>query len=80
MFGRTAGAALHTPAQWGLDFAFTAVFVALLAGMWRGRSSLVPWIAAAAVAVAAAHWLPGNWYILLGGLAGSLIGGVLDGR
>jgi len=34
----------------------------------------LPWIVAAIVAAAAAHWLPGKWYILLGALAGSLIG------
>ena len=29
---------------------------------------------AALVAVAASQWLPGHWYILLGGLAGSAVG------
>ncbi len=28
------------PTRWGLDFAATAVFVALLAGMWRGKGNL----------------------------------------
>jgi hypothetical protein len=35
---------------------------------------------AAGVAVATAQWLPGKWYILLGGLAGSLVGAWRDGR
>jgi 4-azaleucine resistance transporter AzlC len=74
LIGRTIGGALRDPARWGLDFAFTAVFLALLVGMWRGRSDLLPWAVAAIVAVAAHHWLPGQWYILLGGLAGSLAG------
>jgi predicted branched-subunit amino acid permease len=65
---------VQNPAHWGLDFAFVAVFVALLAGMWKGKGDLLPWAAAAAVAVAAAHWLPGEWYIILGALAGSLTG------
>lgn len=72
--GQTLGNALQDPARWGLDFAFTAVFVALLAGLWRGKSDLLPWAAAAAVAIACWLWLPGKWYILLGGLAGSLVG------
>lgn len=72
--GGTLGGALEDPARWGLDFAFTAVFLALIAGMWKGRSDLLPWTVAAVVAVAAHHWLPGQWYILLGGLAGSLAG------
>jgi 4-azaleucine resistance transporter AzlC len=74
LIGRTVGAWIQNPAQWGLDFAITAVFTALLVGMWKGKSNLLPWIVAAIVAVAAAHWLPGKWYILLGGLAGSVAG------
>ena len=76
LIGRTVGGALRDPERWGLDFAFTAVFLALLVGMWRGRSDLLPWAVAALVAVAAHQWLPGQWYILLGGLAGSLAGAV----
>ena len=76
LIGRTVGGALRDPARWGLDFAFTAVFLALLVGMWRGRSDLLPWATAALVAVAAHQLLPGQWYILLGGLAGSFAGAV----
>ena len=78
--GRTVGGALEDPARWGLDFAFTAVFLALLAGLWRGRSDLLPWVVAAAVAVAGYLLLPGQWYVLLGGLAGSLVGAARHGR
>lgn len=72
--GELAGSLVANPTQWGLDFAFTAVFLALLVGLWRGKSTLLPWLVAAAVAIAAERWLPGKWYIVLGGLAGSLIG------
>ena len=44
----------------------------------KGKSD-PPWTVAAAVAVAAHHWLPGQWYILLGGLAGSFAGVVARG-
>ena len=78
--GATAGALLPPSAQVALGFAFTAVFVALLTGMWRGKVDLAPWLVAAVVAVAAAHWLPGKWYIVLGGVAGSLIGAMRDAK
>jgi 4-azaleucine resistance transporter AzlC len=78
--GVTFGGAVRDPARWGLDFAFTAVFLALIAGMWKGKSDIFPWAVAATVAVAAHQWLPGQWYILLGGLAGSLAGVMRRGR
>jgi 4-azaleucine resistance transporter AzlC len=72
--GRLLGAAVADPAAWGLDFAFTAAFLALAAGLWRGRQDLLPWAVAAAVALLGHALLPGKWYIVLGGLAGSLAG------
>jgi 4-azaleucine resistance transporter AzlC len=76
--GQLAATAVPNPAAWGLDFAFSAVFLALLAGLWKGKRDLLPWGVAAAVALLAARLLPGTWYILLGGLAGSLAGGLRD--
>jgi 4-azaleucine resistance transporter AzlC len=78
--GYLAGSAVRDPARWGLDVAFTAAFVALLVGMWRGRHDALPWIAAVSSAVMAERWLPGSWYILIGGLAGSIVGGLRDAR
>jgi 4-azaleucine resistance transporter AzlC len=75
--GQLVGATLPPDIRIGLDFAFTAVFLALIVGMWKGKMSLVPWVVAAGVAVVAAHWLPGQWYILLGALAGSIVGAVI---
>lgn len=78
--GQTVGASIQNPAQWGLDFAITAVFIALLVGMWKGKSNFFAWAVAAIVAIAAAHWLPGKWYILLGGIAGSAVGAMTDAQ
>jgi len=39
----------------------------------EGKRSFAPWITAAAVALAGARFLPGEWYILLGGLAASAV-------
>lgn len=74
LFSALAGSALADPAGIGLDFAFTAVFIALLAAMWRGRGDLWPWLAAGLTAWAASLVLPGKWHILCGGLAGGLTG------
>ena len=72
--GAIFGGFVQDPARYGLDFAFTAVFLTLLAGLWKGRRSAYPWLASAVVAVAAFLTLPGVWYIALGGLAGALVG------
>jgi len=78
LVGHTAGALLRDPARWGLDFAATAVFAALLVARWKGRADVLPWVTAALVAVGVERVVPGKWYILAGGLAGSLIGAVRD--
>jgi predicted branched-subunit amino acid permease len=78
--GATVGGLIETPVSWGLDFAFTALFAALLAGRYTGRRDLLPWLAAAGVAAGAAALLPGTWYILLGALAGTAVGVVGDAR
>jgi len=83
LVGQLLGSALSDRdlAQWGLDFAFTAVFIALLAGLWKGKSDLLPWAVAAVVALVAWAALPGTkWYIVLGGLAGSLAGALQRAR
>lgn len=77
--GHAAGAALGDPAAWGLGAAFVAVFAALLAGTWDDRRSLASWVVAGGVAVATERLLPSGWYVLLGGLAGSVAGAVRDG-
>ena len=57
-----------------LDYLTTAFFVALLAGLWRGRADLLPWLVAGGTAVAVKLTVPGTWYIVVGAVAGSLVG------
>jgi len=78
--GFAVGTAIRNPAEFGLDFAFTAVFIALLVGLWRGRRDIIPWVAAALAAVAAEHYVPGKWYILIGAIAGTLVGALITPR
>ena len=79
--GFLVGAQLRPPPGHPLFFAALAAFVAMLAGMWRGRSDLLPWLVAAAVSVLTARLLPGTfWYIVVGALAGSITGALRDMR
>jgi 4-azaleucine resistance transporter AzlC len=73
LFGNQVGALLGNPERLGLDFAFTAVFTALLCSFWRGGRDLLPWLTAAAVALVVEQAVPGSkWYIPAGGLSGAL--------
>ena len=80
MAGRLFGSVIADPAAIGLDFAFTATFLGLLLGMWRGRSDLLPWAVGAGVAIIMARLVPGQWYIIAGGIAGSLAGALWETR
>lgn len=80
VLGSTAGDLTYLIENWGLDYLTTAFFVALLAGFWRGRGDVLPWLVAGGVAVAAKWWLPGTWYIILGAVGGSLVGAWRDSR
>ena len=77
--GALLGGLLRNPERFGLDFVFTAVFLALLVGFWRGARSAVPWVVSAIIAVAAARLLPGVWFILVGGIAGTITGALIGG-
>jgi predicted branched-subunit amino acid permease len=70
--GATAGGVVGDPAQYGLDFALTAVFLIIAVELWEGRSTVAPWGSAAVVAVVIETILPGRWYVLCGALAGAL--------
>jgi len=72
--GYLAGSAISEPEAIGLDFAATIVFAGLLVLLCKGKRDLLPWAIAGLVAIAADQLLPGNWYIILGGIAGCLAG------
>lgn len=52
-FGAFAGATLPNLEQFGLGFAFTAAFIAMARGLWRGAANLVPWAASFAITICA---------------------------
>ena len=76
-----AGGVLSDPTaarRFGLDFVGVAVFVVVAAILFRGRRDLAPWTLAIAAALAAKWAIGGNWYIVIGGLAGGLYGAMRD--
>lgn len=64
--------------RWGLDVLVAGIFATSVVGLSRSRDVVWPWAAAAAGTTAALLWLPGNWYILVGGLSAGVAGLLTD--
>lgn len=72
--GAALGPLLGDPRRLGADFAFTALFIGLIAGLWRGRSTGFV-VAASALAAAAAYRVFGSpWHVAAGAFAGIAAG------
>jgi len=67
--GTELGGLVADPARWGLDFAFPAVFLALVAVQLRRRADWLVAVAAAVVSVGVSLLLPGNWHIVVAGVS-----------
>lgn len=76
--GNLLGSFISQPEKYALDFAFVAVFAALTLSLWRGRGDLVPWGVAIVLALVSEKYLPGKWYIVVGGVGGACAAAVAD--
>jgi 4-azaleucine resistance transporter AzlC len=72
--GAFAGASLGDLSRFGFDAVMVTYFAAIVVGQWKGRLDLIPWLCAAAVALAGSWLLPAGWHIIAGALAGGLVG------
>ncbi len=70
--GHQLGMIIQNPEMFAMDFAFLAVFTALAVTLWRGKKDRLPWLTAAVISILAAQFLPGKWYIAIGGICGAL--------
>src|SRR4051812_18873862 len=76
--GYLLGAFITDPARFGFDLTLPIFFVAMLVGLWRGRRRAIGWAVAGVVALAAAQLLAGWWFIVIGAVVGSIVGGFTD--
>lgn len=76
--GALLGSTVTQPEKWGLDFAFPAVFIALLVPQVKGRAGTAAAIVASAVALGAAPLLGSGGAVLAAALAAAGVGGVLS--
>lgn len=75
--GAIIGKTLGDPAAIGFDFAFSAMFIGILAGFWKGSRTAAVLAASAAGAAAAKLFIPGAWYIVIGGVVGVAVAALL---
>ncbi len=68
--GAVLGWFLGDPARLGADFAFTALFIGLVAGFGRSRVTLVTVAASAGVAALVHVFIGAPWHVASGALAG----------
>lgn len=70
ILGAALGALLGDPRRFGADFAFTAIFIALVASFWKGRPTAVVVAAAGAASAIAYRTVGAPWHVLAGAAAG----------
>jgi 4-azaleucine resistance transporter AzlC len=76
--GALLGTAIPDPARLGLDLVFPLAFLGLLMAFLKDRVHLAVAVLAGALALLGVRFLPGKWYVILAGLAGSAAGVVLE--
>ncbi len=76
--GAIMGTVLPDLERFGLGFAFTAAFIAMARGLWRGRPQVLPWVMAAAATIAAVSLgLPRAYGIVAGAACGLIASALL---
>lgn len=79
--GAVAGSTLPTLEQFGLGFAFTAAFIAMARGLWRGHANLAPWAISFAVTIGAVTLgAPKAYAIVAGAICGLAVSHIVRSR
>jgi predicted branched-subunit amino acid permease len=76
--GYLLGAVVVDPARFGFDLMLPIFFAAMLVQLWRGRRRAIGWVVAGVVALLVSQLVAGWWFIVIGAVAGSVVGGFID--
>lgn len=72
--GTLLGGALQDPRRWGLDMVMGCFLLAMVVGGPRSLRVAAIWCVAAAASLLACRYLPQNSHVVVGALAGGLVG------
>ena len=75
--GAIAGQGFGSPEAYGFDFAFSAVFIAIIAGFVKTPGTGLVLVASGLAAALAKSFIPGAWHIIIGGLAGIAVAALM---
>ncbi|MBV6656429.1 MAG: AzlC family ABC transporter permease [Devosiaceae bacterium] len=75
--GYFASAAVDDPERFALDLVMPIFFITMLVPLWRGRMDAAPWIAAVLIALLTKSFVPGYWFVLVGGIAAAVTAALL---
>jgi len=80
VLGVSFAKALPDPRAVGIDFAFTAAFIAILCNLWRGVEDFLPWAVSIGCAGALTLLTPvePSWALAFGGVAGAAVAGIFQ--
>lgn len=72
--------ALPDPRAVGIDFAFTAAFIAILCNLWRSMDDFLPWMVSIGCTGALTLLTPiePSWALAAGGVAGAAVAGIFQ--
>jgi predicted branched-subunit amino acid permease len=78
MAGYLAGTLVADPRAIGLDLVLPIFFAAMVVPLWRGRRRAIAWGVAGLVALATEYFVSGWWFVITGGIAGSVVEGFAE--
>jgi branched chain amino acid efflux pump len=76
--GYALGSFVAEPQRYGLDVVMPVFFTVMLVPLWKGGRLAMAWLAAGAVSLSLAAFVPGWWHVVAGALAGSVFAGILS--
>ena len=76
--GGLLGGMMPNPTRWGIDFALSAMFIALLIMQIDNKKKVLVSICAAGISILIAMSLKGNWHIIISAVLGATIGVIIE--
>lgn len=80
--GASFATTIPSPQALGMDFAFTAAFIAIARSLWRGHTDLLPWLTALGIVIlcTTTALLDSSWALIAGGVGGAVVAAIFGAQ